>query len=186
MNDKNMVYYLNLIIEGILQNVGWIIFLTLILAIVSVFKIKKWLRVLRPTPKKNYLKKKINIAFIDDEKKLQIVNILKSSYDWNITELGPDIKPTDELLKPFNIIFVDIKGVSTVAYPRDQGLGLASSIFDLHQEKRIILMSGNPTGDHLNALYTKVHDRIYKSTDPSDFDKLIVEQSSILYNEGLI
>ncbi len=124
--------------------------------------------------KKHYTKENINILFIDDKDMPVVDNLKKAGY--RIRKIR-DVKDIDDAeVQNAEIIFVDYRGVGKNISQTYEGLGLAERLMENYAaKKRIILYSAyNFSNDvALNEIFNKVHNRISKNSDTSEFMKLI-------------
>ncbi|MDR1695705.1 MAG: hypothetical protein LBR69_03635 [Endomicrobium sp.] len=122
------------------------------------------------------LKALTKILFVDDNhKEYKMVSILKKS-GWINTKSVKDILDLDDAtVQDADIIFVDINGVGTVFFKKDQGLGLASALKKKYPKKKIIIYSAEIKGDRFNPVLREVDGCLYKDADPYQFTSLIEE-----------
>jgi hypothetical protein len=124
--------------------------------------------------KKEYTKDNTNILFIDDQDMPVVDNLKKAGY--KVKKIR-DVKDIDDSeVKNAQIIFVDYMGVGKNISQTYQGLGLAEKLIENYPtKKRIILYSAfNFSNDvALSEMFNKVHNRIPKNADTSEFMKLI-------------
>lgn len=109
----------------------------------------------------------LQILFVDDEK-FEIIDILKKA-GWVNTKRVRDItnlKNVDVINA--DVVFVDVNGVGTDLFPKDQGLGLAVALKELYgDEKKIVLYSA---ADHsFSKDLNKVDLILGKNADPYEF-----------------
>ena len=118
------------------------------------------------------LKSIVNILFIDDEK-FNMVNILKNA-GWKNTSYKKDIfNLQDPLIIKSHIIFVDVYGVGTTLFPKDQGLGLVIALKEKYPEKKIIVCSAEDKGDFLNKGLRKADECISKNAEPFEYINIV-------------
>ncbi|KKS92627.1 MAG: Response regulator [Candidatus Collierbacteria bacterium GW2011_GWC2_43_12] len=124
--------------------------------------------------RKKYTKENTNILFIDDEDMPVVDNLKKAGYR---VKKVRDVKDVDDAeVQSAQLIFVDYRGVGKNISQTYEGLGLAERLVDTYKnKKRIILYSAyNFSSDvALNEIFNKVHNRISKNSDTSEFMKLI-------------
>ncbi|EKN5103578.1 response regulator [Yersinia enterocolitica] len=113
-----------------------------------------------------------NILFIDD-KKFDVVDILKNS-GWKNTVWIKDIKSLNqkEIINA-NIIFVDIQGVGIQMRFSEEGLGLAKAIKEKYKEKKIVIYSAEQTGNRFHEALRMVDDSLDKDSDPYVFEDIV-------------
>jgi len=110
------------------------------------------------------------ILFIDDEKFL-LVGILKQA-GWINTKWIRDVVDLDSNdVKASDIIFIDINGVGTTLYPKDQGLGLAMALKTKYSNKAIVVYSAE--NQRVHKAYSIVDACLPKDADPYEFIELI-------------
>lgn len=118
------------------------------------------------------LKSIVNILFIDDER-FNMVNILKNA-GWKNTFYKKDITNLqDSYIIKSHIIFVDVYGVGTTLFPKDQGLGLVIALKEKYPEKKIIVCSAEDKGDFLNKGIRKADECISKNAEPFEYINLV-------------
>lgn len=112
-----------------------------------------------------------HILFIDDEK-FDIVNSLKTA-GWVNTILARNIKSLqDKRILAADIIFVDINGVAANLF-KDEGLGLARELKNRYPKKRVILYSGETTGNIFDPTLKIVDDTLAKNAEPFEFISMV-------------
>ncbi|WP_299012386.1 response regulator [uncultured Polaribacter sp.] len=125
-------------------------------------------------------KTKIGILFIDDDKKFNIVKILKDS-NWKNTKTVTDIKSLDvSYVQNSEIIFVDINGVGKILNLEYEGLDLALMLKQKYPEKKIIIYSANKNSNSFHKAWDIIDGRLEKSALPYQFQNL-VENYSLEY-----
>lgn len=118
------------------------------------------------------LKNIVNILFIDDEK-FSMVNILKTA-GWKNTFYKKDIlNLQDQYVIKSHIIFVDVYGVGTTLFPKDQGLGLVIALKEKYPEKKVIVCSAEDKGDFLNKALRKADECISKNAEPFEYINMV-------------
>ena len=112
------------------------------------------------------VKSTIHILFIDDEK-FENVNILKNA-GWLNTKTIKDIKRIDSPeIQEADVIFVDINGVGTTLFPKEQGLGVATQIKKLFPNKYVVVYSAQP--QQLHNSFTQVDAILPKNAEPYEY-----------------
>lgn len=88
------------------------------------------------------------ILFIDDDKKFNIVKIIKEA-GWQNTKMIQDVCNLDEqIIRDTDIFFVDINGVGVKLKFPDEGLGLAKALKEKYSDKKIIIYSAENQSLH--------------------------------------
>lgn len=129
--------------------------------------------VARPIPVPQKLidpKASIQILFVDDQK-FDNVSVLKKA-GWINTKSIRDIHRLDapDILNA-DVLFIDINDVATDLFPKDQGLGAAVKIKELHPEKYVVVYSANP--QFLNDALKKVDEFLPKDADPYQYTNIL-------------
>lgn len=115
-------------------------------------------------------KTSLNILFVDDEK-FDNVDILKNA-GWLNTKRVKDIKRLDaQEIIAADVIFVDINGVGTQLFPKEQGLGLAAKIKEIYPQKYVVVYSALPHS--LHSLFGKVDAVLPKDADPYQYISIL-------------
>jgi len=126
------------------------------------------------------IKKIINILFIDDDVNFKIIKILQKS-GWNNTKIKKDIKSLDDKnIQEAHICFVDIQGVAKDLF-KDEGLGLAGALKNKYPNKKIIVYSGQTTGDRFHESLRKVDATLRKDAEPYQFENLVEKLSENIF-----
>lgn len=126
------------------------------------------------------IKKIINILFIDDDVNFKIVKILQKS-GWVNTKIKKDIKSLDDKnIQEAHICFVDIQGVAKDLF-KDEGLGLAGALKNKYPNKKIIVYSGQTTGDRFHESLRKVDATLRKDAEPYQFENLVEKLSENIF-----
>jgi hypothetical protein len=111
-------------------------------------------------------KSSIHILFIDDEK-FENVSILKNA-GWLNTRSIKDIKRIDSPeIRDSDVIFVDINGVGTTLFPKEQGLGVATQIKKLFPKKFVVVYSAQP--QQLHSSFSQVDAILPKNAEPYEY-----------------
>lgn len=127
------------------------------------------------------LKSKVHILFIDDDKKFNIVKILKDS-KWKNTNTVTDIKSVDsQIVKDADIIFVDINGVGKLLECEHEGLDIALMLKRKYPNKKIVIYSANKNNDNFHPAWDECDFKLEKNALSYQYLSL-VEQYSIELN----
>ncbi len=112
----------------------------------------------------------IHVLFIDDQK-FDNVDVLRNA-GWKNTKSIKDIKAIDcpEVLAA-DVIFVDINGVGTSLFPREQGLGVAVQIKARYSEKCVVVYSAQP--QELHKALSQVDAVLPKNAEPYEYISLL-------------
>lgn len=112
------------------------------------------------------VKATIHILFIDDEK-FDNVNVLKNA-GWLNTKSIKDIKRIDSPeIQESDVIFVDINGVGTTLFPKEQGLGVATQIKKVFPQKYVVVYSAQP--QQLHSSFSQVDAILPKNAEPYEY-----------------
>ena len=112
------------------------------------------------------VKATIHILFIDDEK-FDNVNVLKNAGGLN-TKSIKDIKRIDSPeIQESDVIFVDINGVGTTLFPKEQGLGVATQIKKVFPQKYVVVYSAQP--QQLHSSFSQVDAILPKNAEPYEY-----------------
>jgi len=112
------------------------------------------------------IKSTIHILFIDDEK-FENVNIVKNA-GWLNTKNIKDVKRIDSPeIQEADVIFVDITGVGTTLFPKEQGLGVATQIKKVFPSKYVVVYSAQP--QQLHSSFTQVDAILPKNAEPYEY-----------------
>jgi hypothetical protein len=129
------------------------------------------------------MKERMSILFVDDDKKFQMVKIIKNS-EWKKVKSVTDIKSLDErLVVDAQIIFVDIHGVGLKLNCENEGLDLALMLKKKYPLKTIVLYSANSQHDVFHEALSIVDHKLKKNATPFEFQNLI-EKTSLSYYEN--
>lgn len=130
----------------------------------------------------NSMKSKSKILFIDDDKKFNIVKILKDS-GWKNTKTVVDVKSIDvPVINEADIIFVDINGVGKLLSLPHQGLDLALMIKDKYSTKKVGIYSANPNSNSFHKAWDIIDFKLEKNALPLQFQSIVEKYSIDLYN----
>ena len=112
----------------------------------------------------------VHVLFIDDQK-FDNVDVLKNA-GWKNTKSIKDIKAIDcpEVLAA-DVIFVDINGVGTSLFPKEQGLGVAAQIKTRYREKYVIVYSAQP--QELHKALSLVDAVLPKNAEPYEYISIL-------------
>jgi len=127
-------------------------------------------------------KDKVNILFIDDDKKFNVVKILKDS-GWKNTKTVVDVKSIDvPIVQKADILFVDINGVGKLLQLEYEGLDLALMIKQKYGEKKVIIYSANKNTNAFHKAWDIIDKRLVKNALPYQFQNLVENFSLEFYN----
>ncbi len=112
----------------------------------------------------------VHVLFIDDQK-FDNVDVLKNA-GWKNTKAIKDIKAIDcpEVLAS-DVIFVDINGVGTSLFPKEQGLGVAVQIKARYNEKCVVVYSAQP--QELHKALSQVDAILPKNAEPYEYISIL-------------
>lgn len=120
----------------------------------------------------SYRKEKgsVRVLFIDDQK-FDNVDVLRNA-GWKNTKSIKDIKAIDcpEVLAA-DVIFVDINGVGTSLFPKEQGLGVAVQIKSRYSEKCVVVYSAQP--QELHKALSQVDAVLPKNAEPYEYISIL-------------
>jgi len=123
------------------------------------------------------LKRDINILFIDDDTKFQVVKILKDS-GWKNTKSIVDIKSLDSpKVKDAHIYFVDINGVGKMLNCPDEGLDVALMLKQKYPMKKVVIYSADRKNNVFHDVWDVVDYKLVKNALPYQFQSLVEEYS---------
>ena len=112
----------------------------------------------------------VHILFIDDQK-FDNVDVLRNA-GWKNTKSIKDIKAIDcpEVLAA-DVIFVDINGVGTSLFPKEQGLGVAAQIKTRYSDKCVVVYSAQP--QELHKALSLVDAVLPKNAEPYEYISIL-------------
>lgn len=112
----------------------------------------------------------VHVLFIDDQR-FDNVDVLKNA-GWKNTKSIKDIKAIDcpEVLAA-DVIFVDINGVGTSLFPKEQGLGVAVQIKTRYSEKCVVVYSAQP--QELHKALSQVDAVLSKNAEPYEYISIL-------------
>lgn len=112
----------------------------------------------------------VHVLFIDDQR-FDNVDVLKNA-GWKNTKSIKDIKAIDctEVLAA-DVIFVDINGVGTSLFPKEQGLGVAVQIKTRYSEKCVVVYSAQP--QELHKALSLVDAVLPKNAEPYEYISIL-------------
>jgi hypothetical protein len=126
------------------------------------------------------LKSKVKILFIDDDKKFNIVKILKDS-KWKNTKSVVDIKSLDiPIVKEADILFVDVNGVGKLLKCEHEGLDIALMLKQKYPDKKIVIYSANKN-NNFHSAWDICDFKLEKNALPYQFQSLVEQYSLELY-----
>lgn len=131
------------------------------------------------------MKSKTKILFIDDDKKFNVVKLLKDS-GWNNTKTVSDIKNLDvPAVKEADVIFVDINGVGKLLGLESQGLDLVLMLKQKYPEKKLIIYSANRNSNSFHSAWDKCDYKLEKNALPYQFQNIVEQCSFDKYNSQI-
>lgn len=131
------------------------------------------------------MKNKVQILFIDDDKKFNVVKNLKDG-GWKFTKTVEDIKNVDvPVVKNSYILFVDINGVGKILNLEYEGLDLALMLKQRYTDKKVIIYSANKNSNSFHEAWTVCDYRLEKNALPYQFQSLVESYSIELFKKGL-
>lgn len=112
----------------------------------------------------------VHVLLIDDQK-FDNVDVLRNA-GWKNTKSIKDIKAIDcpEVLAA-DVIFVDINGVGTSLFPKEQGLGVAVQIKSRYSEKCVVVYSAQP--QELHKALSQVDAVLPKNAEPYEYISIL-------------
>lgn len=126
------------------------------------------------------LKSKVKILFIDDDKKFNIVKILKDS-NWKNTKSVVDIKSIDiPIVKDADILFVDVNGVGKLLNCEHEGLDIALMLKQKYPNKKIVIYSANKN-NNFHSAWDVCDFKLEKNALSYQFLSLVEQYSLELY-----
>ncbi len=129
-----------------------------------------------------YMKSKTRILFIDDDKKFNVVKILKDS-GWIHTKSIVDVKSIDSpQIRDAQIHFVDINGVGKLLNLPSEGLDLALMIKQRFPYKKVILYSANRNSNSFHEAWDLCDFKLEKNALPNQFLNIVEQCSLQFYN----
>ena len=122
------------------------------------------------SPSSRKEKGSVHVLFIDDQK-FDNVDVLRNA-GWKNTKAIKDIKAIDcpEVLAA-DVIFVDINGVGTSLFPKEQGLGVAVQIKSRYNEKCVVVYSAQP--QELHKALSQVDAILPKNAEPYEYISIL-------------
>lgn len=127
------------------------------------------------------MQSKTSILFIDDDKKFNVVKILKDS-NWKKVKTVVDIKSLDiPVVKDANLVFVDINGVGKLLALEFEGLDLALMLKQRYPDKKIIIYSANRNNNSFHKAWDFCDFKLEKNALPYQFQNLVEEYSIELF-----
>ena len=131
------------------------------------------------------MKSRVQILFIDDDKKFKIVQNLKDG-GWKMTKTVPDIKNVDvPIVNKSSVIFVDINGVGKLLNLEYEGLDLALMLKQKYPEKRVIIYSANKDSYSFHEAWNVCDYRLEKNALPYQFQSLVESYSIDFYKKQI-
>lgn len=128
------------------------------------------------------LKSKIQILFIDDDSKFNVVKILKDS-GWKKTLTVTDIKSIDiPIVKESDIFFVDINGVGKILGCKYEGLDIALMLKQKYPAKKTVIYSANKNNNAFHKAWDICDYKLEKNALPYQFQGLVEQYSIELFS----
>jgi len=128
------------------------------------------------------LKHKVKILFIDDDKKFNVVKILKDG-GWKNTYSVVDIKSVDiPIVKESDIYFVDINGVGKLLGCENEGLDIALMLKQKYPNKKIVIYSASKKTNSFHEAWDKCDFKLEKNALSYQFQSLVEKYSLELYS----
>lgn len=128
------------------------------------------------------LKAKVKILFIDDDKKFNVVKILKDS-NWKNTNAVVDIKSLDiPIVRDADIFFVDVNGVGKLLNCEHEGLDIALMLKQKYPKKKIIIYSANSYNNNFHKAWDECDFKLENNALPYQFQSLVEQYSLELYS----
>ncbi len=123
------------------------------------------------------MKLRYHILFIDDDRKFNVVKILRDT-GWKHTKTIPDIKSLDiELVKRTDVFFVDINGVGKLLSLEYEGLDLALMLKQRYADKKVVIYSANKNFNSFHEAWDECDYKLEKNALPYQFQNLVEEYS---------
>jgi hypothetical protein len=123
------------------------------------------------------MKLRYHILFIDDDRKFNVVKILRDT-GWKHTKTIPDIKSLDlELVKNTDVFFVDINGVGKLLDLEYEGLDLALMLKQRYIDKKVVIYSANKNFNSFHPAWDECDYKLEKNALPYQFQNLVEEYS---------
>ncbi|MEE1001007.1 MAG: hypothetical protein U0L37_03530 [Bacteroidales bacterium] len=115
------------------------------------------------------IKSELKVIFVDD-KKFNIVNLLKKN-GWKQISYKNDISDLDDPeIREAHVIFLDINGVGIAMNFQNQGMGLCGAIKRKYgNKKRVVLYSGETDGSIFDSDAKMADDTLVKDSDYYQF-----------------
>jgi len=120
---------------------------------------------------------KVEILFIDDDQKNQIVAAVKNAGFTHTSQVKDITNLDDPKVRNADVIFVDIIGVGQKLFPKEQGLGLAGVLKAKYPKKMVAVYSSEPGGNRADPKLRKIDAFLEKTAQPYVFVQLIQEWS---------
>ena len=119
------------------------------------------------------IKSELKVIFVDD-KKFNIVNLLKKN-GWKQISYKNDILDLDDPeIREAHVIFLDINGVGIAMNFQNQGMGLCGAIKRKYgNKKRVVLYSGETDGSIFDSDAKMADDTLVKDSDYYQFISLM-------------
>lgn len=120
------------------------------------------------------LKRSARILFIDDDRGIKIVGVLKKM-GWQYVRIVTDVHSLeDSSILEADVVFVDINGVGRLMHYQDEGLGLALGIKRRHSKKKVIIYSAQEEGRMFHEAFQEADYSLPKTAEPVRFEDAIV------------
>lgn len=131
-----------------------------------------------------FMKNKLNILFIDDDKNFEIVKVLKDN-GWKNTKTVVDIKGVDiPVVKNSDIYFVDINGVGKLMNLDYEGLDIALMLKQRYPDKKVVIYSANKEFNAFHDAWEECDYKLEKNALPYQFQNLVENYSIEIYSRN--
>lgn len=119
------------------------------------------------------IKSELKVIFVDD-KRFNVVDLLKKN-GWKQVGYKRDITDIDSIdVREAHVFFLDINGVGLAMGFHNQGMGLCGALKRRYgANKRVVLYSGETTGDIFDADARMADDTLKKDSDLYQFTTLM-------------
>lgn len=112
----------------------------------------------------------VSVLFVDDQK-FDHVSVLKRA-GWTNTKSIKNISRIDcSEVANADVLFIDINGVATDLFPKEQGLGAAVKIKEAYPDKYVVVYSAQP--QLLSDSLSKVDGVLPKDADPYQYTNIL-------------
>lgn len=126
------------------------------------------------------IKAKVKVLFVDDQE-FPVVEYLRSIGYLGVDYMEDIVDIDDNKVKYAHIIFLDINGVGLKMGFKNQGMGLCGAIKKKYGDsKRVILYSGETSGDIFDEDAKKADETLAKNSDYMQFISYITQYAKEL------